>query len=121
MSKFNFDFINVDDLPEEIKQKFVGEVSENAKRVADILNDPACPASLNITQVMAVYTRAYGPVPTAATFRAWLNKAVAGGLISKPTKQTYGPAGGPSVADDEPGVEGAEGVEVDSLDDPLSM
>jgi len=117
MSKFNFDFLNVDDLPEEIKTKFVGEVSENAKRVADILNDPACPSALNITQVMAVYVRAYGPLPTAATFRAWLNKAVAGGLISKPTKQTYGPAGGPTAADamDE------DHTEVGDELDPLSM
>lgn len=120
MSKFNFDFLNVEDLPEEIKSKFVGEVSENAKRVADILNDPSCPPALNITQVMAVYVRAYGPLPTTATFRAWLNKAVANGIISKPTKQTYGPAGGPTAADAlEP--EEIESADVELTEDPLAM
>ena len=57
MSKFNFDFLNVDDLVPELKEKFVSDVSEQAKHLAEILEDPTCPGPLNITQLMAVYSR----------------------------------------------------------------
>ena len=49
MSKFNFDFLNVDDLAPELKEKFVSDVSEQAKHLAEILEDPTCPGPLNIT------------------------------------------------------------------------
>lgn len=117
MSKFNFDFLNVDDLAPELKEKFVSDVSEQAKHLAEILEDPSCPGPLNITQLMAVYSRAFGPVPTAATFRAWLNKGVAAGIIHKPSKQFYAAGAGVSVADDSPEVDASE-IDLDT--DPLA-
>lgn len=125
MSKFNFDFMNVADLPEEIQKKFTDEVSENSKNLAMILEDPDCPGPLNITQLMAVYARAFGPLPTMATFRAWLNKGVAAGIIGKPTKQTYGPAAGGVAAgaeEDAAEVEAPAAPEDMNLDaDPLEL
>jgi len=117
MSKFNFDFLNVDDLAPELKDKFVSDVSEQAKHLAEILEDPTCPGPLNITQLMAVYSRAFGPVPTAATFRAWLNKGVAAGIIHKPSKQFYAAGAGVSVADESPEVDASE-IDLDA--DPLA-
>lgn len=94
MSKFNFDFLNVSDLPEELKGKFSTPACEQALHIADILSDEACPGPLSLAQLMAVYSRAFGPVPTATTFRSWLNKGVAAGVIHKPSKQTYAAGAG---------------------------
>lgn len=117
MSNFNFDFLNVDDLPTELKEKFVSDVSEQAKHLAQILEDPSCPGALNITQLMAVYSRAFGPIPTAATFRAWLNKGVAAGIIYKPSKQTYA-AGQPAPGEV---VEAGANDDLDlDMNDPLA-
>ena len=95
----------------------MSDVSEQAKHLAEILEDPTCPGPLNITQLMAVYSRAFGPVPTAATFRAWLNKGVAAGIIHKPSKQFYAAGAGVSVADDSPEVDASE-IDLDT--DPLA-
>lgn len=100
---FNFDFINVDDIQNaEVRSKFETEKSEKVKRVAGILNDPSCPRPLKLAEIAVVFERAYGAeaLPTLVTLRSWLNDALASGLISKPSKQTYGPSGLESVADD---------------------
>lgn len=104
---FNFDFINVDDIQNaEVRSKFETEKSEKVKRVAGILNDPSCPRPLKLAEIAVVFERAYGAeaLPTLVTLRAWCNDALASGLISKPSKQTYGPAGLESVADDDDDV-----------------
>lgn len=121
---FNFDFVNVDDIQsEDLRSRFESEVAENIKRVAGILNAPSCPGPLTCAQVAVVYCRAYGEeqAPKLTTFRSWLNKAKASGLISKPTKQTYGKAGLESVQDDDDAVEDPAAVDyVDLLADPLA-
>lgn len=87
-----FDFTNLSDLPEELAKKLATETTDHAKVYADVIRKGAEAgfAELEINQIMAAAIRMGIEVPTQQTVRGYLNKGVELGLISKPSRQTYG-------------------------------
>lgn len=107
-----FNFADVSDLPEELRKKFEGETTDNAKNYADIVHRAAAAghASLDINQITAVALRLGYKAVGQQTVRNYLNKAVELKLIGKPTRLTYGPDASVN-AGDEPEAPAAEGTE----------
>lgn len=93
-----YDFINVDDLPEDLRGKLHRETKDSARAYAEIVC--GAPRPLNISEIVAVATRKFGAdnVPGYQTVRGYLNTALENGLISKPSRQFYA---APGVTNDE--------------------
>lgn len=87
-----FDFNNLDDLPENLRSKLETDTLENARQYAAVVNAGAEAgfSELSINQIIAAAHRLGYDVPTQATVRAYLNKAVEAGLIGKPSRVSYG-------------------------------
>lgn len=92
MGKDPFDFTDLSDLPDDLAKKLHTETSDNARVFADVVDKGAAAGhtELDINQIMAAAIRLGMDVPTQATVRGYLNKAVDMGLIQKPSRQTYG-------------------------------
>lgn len=116
-----FDFTDTSDLPEDLAKKVSSKSSAGAAHAAkwaEIVNNGAAHGmpQMTINQIIAVASRAGYDIPKATdTVRAYLKKAIAGGLISKPSRQTYGPANASTKAEST-GLEDAVATS-DVLDD----
>lgn len=129
MTKNPFDFSDLSDLPEELAAKLHSDNTGNARAYADVVQKGAEAGydELTINQIMAAATRMGIEVPTQQTVRGYLNKAVELGMISKPSRQTYGASStkgkGRAKAEDaglSPATTSAEVDDVDNEDDPLA-
>jgi hypothetical protein len=86
-----FDFANVADLPDDLKVGVNTDKAEKINKVVAILD--MAPRPLSISEIAAVYFRAYGETPAQVTLRNHLNAAVEEGKACKPSRQTYAKAG----------------------------
>lgn len=87
-----FNFADVSDLPPEIAKKLHTETADKASAWADIVHRAAAAGidELTIGQIEGVAYRLKMNVPKSSTVRNYLNKAVALGMLSKPSRQSYG-------------------------------
>jgi hypothetical protein len=131
-----FNFADLSDLPQNLREKLETSTLDNAKKYADVVKAGAAAGfkSLSIRQIEAVATRAAkagelgfvagSEIPTTTTVRNYLNEAVKLKLIGKPTRNSYS-------ADTSVVVEGDDDDEVDApvaattvdpavADDPLA-
>ncbi|MEM9476175.1 MAG: hypothetical protein AAGA71_12840 [Pseudomonadota bacterium] len=92
MTKDPFDFSDLSDLPEELQKKLNTETQDRASEFAAVVikGAEAGHDQLTINHIIAAATRMGMDIPSQQTVRGYLNKAVDMGLISKPTRQTYG-------------------------------
>lgn len=86
-----FDFSNTTDLPEELQSGINTDKAEKINKVVAILDN--APRPLTISEVQAVYFRAYKEQPAQTTLRSHLNAAVTEGKACKPSRQFYAAAG----------------------------
>lgn len=113
MTKDLYDFSDTSDLPEDIAAKLAassGGESPIVQQLVDLVN--GAPMALSMAQIIAVATRAGVELPAATTVRGYIVEAAKAGRISRPSRQTYGPA-----------VEAAETVEeapAEEVDDVLA-
>jgi len=91
-TKNPFDFADLSDLPEDLAKKLATEGADHAKVYAEVVRKGAEAGfvELDINQIIAASIRMGIDVPTQQTVRGYLNKAVELGLVSKPSRQTYG-------------------------------
>lgn len=117
-AKDPFDFTDLSDLPEELQKKLYSDTMENARVYADVVRKGAEAGydELDINQIIAAATRMGIDVPTPQTVRNYLNKAVAEGMISKPSRQSYGIGKGKKTRSEDAGL--TENDAVTTSDDP---
>ena len=127
-----FDFANLSDLPEELAKKLATETTDHAKVYADVIRKGAEAGfpELEINQIMAAAIRMGIEVPTQQTVRGYLNKAVELGMVSKPSRQTYGVGSvqaAPAAAEEAPAApkgkgkaEAVAGTDPVASSDPLA-
>lgn len=97
MAKDPFDFSDLSDLPKDLAAKLHTDSDENAREYAAVVlkGAEAGLEELTINQIIAAAMRMKMQVPTQQTVRGYLNDALKLGLISKPSRQTYGPPAAP--------------------------
>ena len=128
-----FDFANLSDLPQKLREQLETSTLDNAKRYADIVKAGAAAGykSLSIRQIEAVANRAAArgelgfvagaEIPTTTTVRNYLNEAVKLKLIGKPTRATYSADTSVVVeGDDDEGADEAAAAPVAAAVDPLA-
>lgn len=87
---------NFDELPESA----FGGAGVEPELVTTLVNMlEAAPRALSLNDVMNVLAKSEIEAPAKTTVRSYLNRAVADGRASKPSRQTYGAAGAAVVAD----------------------
>ncbi|SEN68815.1 hypothetical protein SAMN05216227_102069 [Pseudorhodobacter antarcticus] len=106
-----FDFTDVSDLPAELQKNLGaggGDRSAAARNWADVVvaGKEAGYAELNINQIMAAAKRMDMEIKSVQTVRAYLNRAVELGYITKPSKQAYA-VGKKTVRAESTGLEDA--------------
>lgn len=97
-----FDFNDLSDLPEELQSKLTSDTDSQERAWASVVQKGVERGygELSINQVIAAAIRMGFEIPTVTTVRNYLNKAVARGLIGKPTRQTYGAPGTGAAVED---------------------
>lgn len=118
MTKSIYDFSDTSDLPEDIAAKLAvssGGESPVVQQLVDLVN--GAPMALSMAQIIAVATRAGVELPAATTVRGYIVEAAKAGRIARPSRQTYGPIGGP-VEPLDPKTD--EEVPTEEVDDVLA-
>lgn len=122
-----FDFNNLDDLPEDLREKLTASTNGSVDEIVSVIaaGKEAGFDALTLNQIKAAGMRMGIEMPTDATIRAWLKTAEEQGKVSKPSRQTYAVAGTVAAVDaaevDEPtAVEDGAAPEVEEDDDPLA-
>ena len=125
MNKNPFDFTDTSDLPEGLAAKLTKSGSSGSTAFMAVVSvvQAAADAGINqltLNQIAAAAHRMELNVPTEATVRNWLNKAVKQGYLSKPTRQTYALAGTVAQEPDDEQVPTTMSPTVEADDDPLA-
>lgn len=114
-----FDFTDLSDLPDDLAKKLHTDTNDHAKEYAGVVlkGAEAGLTELDINQITAAALRMGMEVPTQQTVRGYLNKAVELGLISKPSRQTYGP---PMQPETSPKSKGRTKADETGLEDAVT-
>lgn len=123
MTKSAFDFADLSDLPQKLREALETSTLDNAKKFSDIVKAGAVAGykALTIRQIEAAAFRTFGEIPTTTTVRNYLNEAVKLKLIGKPTRNTYSADTSVVVeGDDEDEVAGEVAAAPAAAVDPLA-
>lgn len=86
-----FDFNDVSDLSPELQAKLTTGGSTEYTKILQVLEaaKAAGRTSVTLTEIIAAASRMNVELPSEVTVRNWLNKCVAQGMATKPTRQSY--------------------------------
>jgi len=120
-----YDFSNLDDLPEELKDRVTRAGAQEPDWVQDLEGIVVnAPRPIKLSQILIAAHRSGVELPTEQTVRNWLNKLEEAGRVTKPTRATYfGPGEAPEVQEvsDESLDQAESDAAVEAEDDPLGL